>query len=310
MDLTTSGSASVLKPAAALTDSGDAAAAAPEGSPPALPESPLVTIEPGRSAGVGALRDLWHFRELLYFLVWRDIKVRYKQTALGVAWVVMQPLLTTVVFSVFLGVVAGIRADGDVPYPVFVFAGMLPWTFFSSAIATSGNSLVGSSHLITKVYFPRVIIPMAAVGGRLVDFLVSFVVMGLMLAFYRVAPSWNLLMLPPLVLLLALLALSVGMWASASNVRYRDVGAILPVLVQLWMFASPVVYPLSMVPPKWRTLYSLNPLVGVIAGFRSALLGQAFDWGALAFSAGVTAALVVFAALTFRRMEKHFADLV
>jgi lipopolysaccharide transport system permease protein len=298
MDLTTSGSASVLKPAAA-----------PESAPPALPESPLVIIEPGRATGLAALGDLWFYRELLYFLVWRDLKVRYKQTALGVAWVVMQPLLTTVVFSVFLGLLARLPSD-DAPYPVFVFAAMLPWTFFSGAVATSGNSLVGSSHLITKVYFPRVIIPMAAVGGRLVDFLVSFVVLALLMAFYRVAPTWNLLMLPPLVLLVALLALAVGMWASAANVRYRDVSAILPVLVQLWMFASPVVYPLSIVPGRWRALYSLNPLVGVIAGFRSAVLGQAFDWGALAFSAAVTAALLAVAALTFRRMEKHFADLV
>ncbi|HEX8501569.1 MAG TPA: ABC transporter permease [Pyrinomonadaceae bacterium] len=308
--MTTSGSASVLKPAAALTDSEGAAAGAGEGAPPALPEHPLVVIERGRSTGLGALGDLWHYRELLYFLVWRDLKVRYKQTALGVAWVVMQPLLTTLVFSVFLGLLARVPTDGGAPYPVFVFAGMLPWTFFSGAVATSGNSLVGNSHLITKVYFPRVIIPMAAVGGRLVDFLVSFVVLALLLAFYRIAPTWNLLMLPPLVLLVTLLGLAVGMWASASNVRYRDVAAILPVLVQLWMFASPVVYPLKLVPEGWRALYSLNPLVGVIAGFRSAVLGHPFEWGALAFSAAVTVALLAFAALTFRRMEKHFADLV
>jgi lipopolysaccharide transport system permease protein len=221
----------------------------------------------------------------------------------------MQPLLTTAVFSIFLGLLVRVPSDGA-PYPVFVFAAMLPWTFFAGAVANSGNSLVGSAHLITKVYFPRVIIPMAAVGGRLVDFLVSFVVLALLLAFYRIAPTWNLLMLPPLVLLLTLLALAVGMWASASNVRYRDVAAILPVLVQLWMFASPVVYPMAVVPTEWRTLYSLNPLVGVITGFRSAALGHAFDWGALAFSAAVTLAFLVFAALTFRRMEKHFADLV
>ncbi|MCA1614785.1 MAG: ABC transporter permease [Acidobacteria bacterium] len=306
--MTTRGSTSILEPAAALTDSSGAAPAG-ESAPPTLPESPLVVIEPGRSAGLGALRDLWHYRELLYFLVWRDLKVRYKQTALGVAWVVMQPLLTTLVFSVFLGLLVRVPSDG-VPYPLFVFAAMLPWTFFSGAVATSGNSLVGSSHLITKVYFPRVIIPMAAVGGRLMDFLVSFAVLALMMAFYGVAPTWNLLMLPPLVLLVTLLALGVGMWASASNVRYRDVAAILPVLVQLWMFASPVVYPLSVVPEGWRALYSLNPLVGVLAGFRSAVLGHAFDWGALAFSAAVTAAILAFAAFTFRRTEKHFADLV
>jgi lipopolysaccharide transport system permease protein len=308
MDLTTSGSASVLKASAAMTDPNGTAPAA-ESATPGPPEHPLVVIEQGRDAGLGALRDLWHYRELLYFLVWRDLKVRYKQTALGVAWVVIQPLLTTLVFSVFLGLLARVPSDGA-PYPLFVFAAMLPWTFFSGALAMSGNSLVGSSHLITKVYFPRAIIPMSAVGGRLVDFLVSFAVLVLMLAYYRVEPTWSLLMLPPLVLLLALLALAVGMWASAANVRYRDVAAILPVMVQLWMFASPVVYPLSMVPEGWRTLYSLNPMVGVIAGFRSAVLGQAFDWGALAFSAGVTAALLVCAALAFRRMEKHFADLI
>ncbi len=277
--------------------------------PPSLPEEPLVIIEPSRGFGGAWLRETWAYRELLFFLAWRDVKVRYKQTALGAAWAVIQPLFMMLVFSLFFGRLAGLGSDG-LPYPVFTLCALLPWQLFAQALSESSNSLVSGQHLITKVYFPRVIIPMAAVGGRLVDFLVSFVVLALLLAFYGIAPTWNLLMLPPLVLLVTLLGLGVGMWASASNVRYRDVAAILPVLVQLWMFASPVVYPLKLVPEGWRALYSLNPLVGVIAGFRSAVLGHPFEWGALAFSAGVAAALLVFAALTFRRMEKHFADLV
>ena len=273
MSTTSSKSVGALKRAGAA-DSTRAAPAAHRPDPHDLPDEPLVQIEPGKPWSVRELRDLWLYRELLYFLVWRDIKVRYKQTALGVAWVVMQPVLTALIFSVFLGALARVPTDADdLPYPLFVFAGLLPWTFFSGAVANSGNSLVGSAHLITKVYFPRVLIPVAAVGARLVDFLISFAVLGGLLAFYRVWPGWNLLMLPAMVALVALLALGVGLWTSAANVRYRDVGVALPVLVQLWMFASPVVYPVRLVPEAWRGWYSLNPLVGVISGFRSALLG-------------------------------------
>jgi lipopolysaccharide transport system permease protein len=273
------------------------------------PAQPLVTIEPRKSLSWTDLRDVWVYRELLYFLVWRDLKVRYKQTTVGVAWVVLQPILTTLVFSVFLGMLARVPSDG-VPYSIFVFAGLLPWTFLSGALNSSGNSLVGSAHLITKVYFPRILIPIAAVGARLVDFLISFVVLAGMLAFYRIAPSVNLLMLLPLILLVTALTLAVGLLASASNVRYRDVGVLLPVLVQLWMFASPVVYPLTLVPPRFRTLFSLNPLVGIITGFRSAVLGLPFEWASIAVSAAITIVLLVIAVIMFRRTERYFADII
>ena len=270
---------------------------------------PLVTIEPRKSLSWADLRDVWVYRELLYFLVWRDLKVRYKQTTVGVAWVVLQPILTTLIFSVFLGFLARVPSDG-LPYAIFVFAGLLPWTFLSGALTSSGNSLVGSAHLITKVYFPRILIPIAAVGARLVDFLISFVVLAAMMAVYRVAPTANLLMLLPLILLVTLLTLAIGLLASATNVRYRDVGVLLPVMVQLWMFASPVVYPLSLVPQRWRTLFSLNPLVGIITGFRSSVLGLEFEWAAIAVSTAITIVLLVLAVIVFRRTERYFADII
>lgn len=276
---------------------------------PSIPAQPLVTIEPRRSLSWTDLRDVWVYRELLYFLVWRDLKVRYKQTTVGVAWVVLQPILTTLVFSVFLGMLARVPSDG-VPYAIFVFAGLLPWTFLSGALTSSGNSLVGSAHLITKVYFPRILIPIAAVGARLVDFLISFVVLAGMLAFYQIAPTVNLFMLLPLIVLVTLLTLAVGLLASASNVRYRDVGVLLPVLVQLWMFASPVVYPLTLVPHRYRTLFALNPLVGIITGFRSAVLGLPFEWTPIGISTAITIVLLVIAVIMFRRTERYFADII
>lgn len=276
---------------------------------PLLPDEPLVVIEPSRSwAGVD-LGDLWRHRELLYFMVWRDLKVRYKQTVLGLLWVVMQPLLTTVVFTVFLGLLARVPSDG-VPYPVFAFAGLVPWTFFANSVANGSNSLVGNAHLLTKVYFPRFIIPMAAVGGRVVDFGVSCALLGATMLFYGVRPGARALMLLPLVLLLGLFSLGASLWASALNVKYRDVGIALPVLIQLWMFVSPVVYPAALVPEGWRRLYTLNPVAGIIEGFRAALFGRDFDWPALASAAAVTLALLVCAAFAFKRMEKTFADLV
>ena len=279
------------------------------GLPAQEPAQPLVTIEPRRSFSWTDLRDVWVYRELLYFLVWRDLKVRYKQTTVGVAWVVLQPILTTLIFSVFLGMLARVPSDG-MPYAIFVFAGLLPWTFLSGALNSSGNSLVGSAHLITKVYFPRILIPIAAVGARLVDFLISFVVLAGMMAFYRITPTLNLLMLLPLIALVTLLTLAVGLLASASNVRYRDVGVLLPVLVQLWMFASPVVYPLTLVPPRYRILFSLNPLVGIITGFRSAVLGLNFEWVPIAVSTAITIVLLVLAVILFRRTERYFADII
>ena len=305
MGMTTGNSASTLDAV-----SGEAAVSAARVAPAqVLPDEPLVTIQPSKSWGLLSLRDLWVYRELLYFLTWRDLKVRYKQTVLGVTWVVLQPLLTTFIFTLFLGMLVRVPSDGT-PYALFVFTGMLPWTFFTGAITTSSNGLVGNAHLITKVYFPRSLIPISAVAGRLVDFAIGSAVLAVLMAYYGVGVTWHLAALPLLVILLTLLALGLGMAASALNVRYRDVGVLVPLLLQLWMYASPVVYPVSLVPGRWRRLYALNPLVGVIEGFRSALLGREFDWSALGVSAACTLVLLVCAALWFRRMEAEFADIV
>ncbi|HEX8475878.1 MAG TPA: ABC transporter permease [Pyrinomonadaceae bacterium] len=273
------------------------------------PDEPLVTIQANKTWGALNLREIWVYRELLYFLMWRDLKVRYKQTVLGVLWVIMQPLLMTLIFTIFLGMLARVPSQ-DVPYPLFVYAGLLPWTFFSSAVLNSGNSLVGSAHLITKVYFPRVIIPAASTGARLVDFAIAFVILLGLMIYYGVAPSRGLLMLPVLVALVTLLALGLGMWISALNVRYRDIGIALPVLIQLWMFVSPVLYPSTLVPQQWQHLYALNPLVGIVDGFRSSLFARPFNWTAIAISAVFTVVLLVYAAFAFQRMEKSFADVV
>jgi len=274
-----------------------------------LPEEPLVVIEPSGSWVNFGLRDLWAYRELLYFLIWRDVKVRYKQAALGILWVVLQPLLTTLILTIFLGKLARVPSDG-LPYPVFVYAGLLPWTFFAAALTSAGNSLVASSHLITKIYFPRMIIPCAAVGARLVDFGIGFLNLIALMVYYGVGISRSILVLPLVVLLITLLALSVGMWAAAFNVKYRDVGVMLPVLIQLWMFASPVMYPSSIVPAKYGWIYKLNPLTGILDGVRSSLFGQRIDWTALAISTAFTIGSLVYSAYAFRRMEKNFADVV
>jgi lipopolysaccharide transport system permease protein len=282
--------------------------------PPAheLPEHPLVTIQPRRPWSAAELRDLWVYRELLYFLIWRDLKVRYKQTLLGVAWVVLQPLLMTLIFTIFLGVLVRVPSGG-LPYVLFVYAGLLPWTFFSSALSGAGGSLVGNAHLITKVYFPRAIIPAAAVIGRLVDFAIAFVILGALLLYYRVPLTRNALWLLPLVLLTTLLAAGFGMLFSALNVKYRDVGILLPVLVQLWMYVSPVLYPSWLATDrlgKWAWVYSLNPLAGVLEGFRAALFGGTFDHFALGVSVAFALLLLAYAAYVFRRVERSVADVV
>lgn len=274
-----------------------------------LPDRPLVSIRPSKKWVALNLRDLWAYRDLLYFLTWRDVKVRYKQTALGAAWAIIQPLFTMLIFTLFFGKLAGIPSDG-VPYPLFAFAALLPWTFFSNAVTNSGNSLVGSANLITKVYFPRLIIPAAAVGAGLVDFVVAFALLAALMIWYSVVPSTSVLLLPALLLLLTMLTLGVGMWLSALNVKYRDIRYALPFCIQLWMFATPIIYPLSMVPPKWRWLMIINPLTGIIEGFRAALFGRSLDGRALAISILVTALVLVYAAYSFRRMEKSFADVV
>lgn len=312
MNLTTRERAPSLTPATTAADSSldvDASAESHASPPVAHPTQYLVTIEATRSWVPLNLGDLWAYRELLYFMTWRDLKVRYKQTALGIGWVVMQPLLTTLIFSIFLGKLARLNSD-DIPYPIFVFAGLLPWTFFSGAVTNSGNSLVSSAHLITKVYFPRLIIPAAAIGARLVDFAIAFVILILMMLYYRVPLTLSILMLPVLIGLITLFALAVGTWTSALNVKYRDVGVALPVLIQLWMFVSPVLYPASYVPQEYRWIYALNPIVGIVENLRSALFDKPFDWVALALSFVITFALLIYAAYDFRRMERTFADII
>ncbi len=274
-----------------------------------LPDKPWVVLEPGSSWGAVNFRDLWIYRELFYFLIWRDVKVRYKQTVLGVVWVVLQPFLATLIFTVFLGVLARIPSDG-LPYALVVYTGLLSWTFFSTAITGSSNSIVGSAHLVTKVYFPRMIIPGAAIGGRLVDFAISLFMAIPLMIYFRISPTRNLLMLPVLIILITLFTWGLGMWVSAINVKYRDVGVILPVLIQLWMFVSPVAYPVSLVPANWRWLYFLNPLAGIIQGFRAAILGTPFTWVPLAYSGVFALILFFYAAHVFRKMERSFADII
>src|SRR5438477_8683552 len=270
------------------------------------PQPALIKIRPSKGWVALQLRDLWVYRELLYFLTWRDIKVRYKQTVLGAMWAIIQPLFTMLIFTLFFGKLGHIPSDG-VPYPIFAYAGLLPWTFFSNAVTNSGNSLVGSANLITKVYFPRMIIPSAAVGAGLVDFAIAFVILIALMIYYRVSLNWNLLAVPLLLALTTLLALGIGMWTSALNVKYRDIRYALPFLIQLWMFASPVSYPASMMPQKWRWVLWLNPLTGIIEGFRSSLFGvNKFDWAALGLSTIITLAVLVYSAFHFRRMERVF----
>ena len=274
-----------------------------------LPEEPIIVIEPSKSWVPINLHDLWAYRELFYFLTWRDVKVRYKQTALGVAWAVLQPLCTMVIFTIFFGRFGKIPSDG-IPYPIFAFAGLLPWTFFSNSLTNSGNSLVSSQNLITKVYFPRMIIPGAAVGAGLVDLAIAFALLVPMMLYYRIVPTLNMLMLPALVVLICLLATGTGMWMSALNVKYRDIRYALPFFIQLGMFVSPVIYPPSFVPSRFHWLLNLNPLTGIIDGFRSALFGHAFDWLAIGVSTGITLMILIYSAYTFQRMEKSFADIV
>ena len=265
-----------------------------------------------RAEGVGVqfnLRDLWAYRELLYFLTWRDIKVRYKQTLMGVAWVVIQPLLAMLVFSlVFTRFVGG--AQGEIPYPLFAYAGLLLWTFFSVSVTSGTHSLVSNTNLVTKVYFPRAFIPAAAVGAGLVDLSIGAVPLAAMAVYYRVHVTWGLLLLPVFVLVCAMLAASFGMMASALTVRYRDLRHALPFLLQLWMFASPVFYPMSLVPPRWRWAFAANPLTGVLEGFRASLAGTRFDWQLVAVPLAAAPVLVCAAYYVFRRLEDTFADVI
>lgn len=271
---------------------------------------PVFSIRPAdRWMSVG-LRELWEYRELLYFLIWRDVKVRYKQTALGAAWAILQPLMMMAVFSLFFGYLARLPSDG-VPYPIFTLCALLPWQLFAHALTESSNSLVANERLLTKVYFPRLVVPIAAVLGGLVDFAIAFVILLLMMLYYGVVPTWALVTLPGFILLAVITALGVGLWLSALNVQYRDVRHTMGFLIQFWLFATPVAYSSSLVPERWRPLYGLNPMVGVVEGFRWALLGKSEPPGAvLAVSVAVVVLLLIGGLYYFRRMEQEFADVV
>jgi lipopolysaccharide transport system permease protein len=257
------------------------------------------------------LGELWRYRELLFILTWRDIKVRYKQTVLGAAWAVIQPLATMVVFSMFFGQVAGL-SSGEVQYPLFVFAGLLPWFFFSNAITSASQSVVGSQSLVTKVYFPRLLIPVAAVGAPVVDFAIAFIILLAMMFGYGVMPGWNMLLAPLIALGLLVAALGVGILLSALTVAYRDFRYVVPFMVQLWMFATPAIYmdPETAIGPRGRALLPLNPAYGLIANFRAAILGGGIDWYSLAVSGAVGLGLLVVGCLYFRRVERNFADII
>jgi len=273
-------------------------------------ELPTLRIAPSKGWVPLKLKDLWEYRELLYFLVWRDIKVRYKQTALGATWAIIQPFFTMVVFAIFFGYLAKVPSDG-IPYPLFSFAALVPWTFFANGLSQSSNSLVGSGTLITKVYFPRLIIPLASVFSGIIDFLLAFIVLLGMLVYYGLVPTINILWLPLFLLLALTTSLGVGLWLSALNVEYRDVRYIVPFITQFWMLATPIGYPSSLLHQPWRTLYGLNPMVGVVEGFRWALLGTNTAPGPIIAVSSVAALIILITgAFYFRRMEKTFADLV
>ncbi len=270
----------------------------------------VVEIRPQRGWAAVNLREFWSYRELLFFFVWRDLKVRYKQTLFGALWAVIQPFLLMVVFTLFLGRISGIAPRG-VPYPVFAFAGLVPWTLFAQSLIGSAGSLVDASNLLQKVYFPRLLLPVAAIGSYLLDFAIAIVVLGVLMAYFGVFPSLAVLWIVPLTGLALAAALAVGIWLSAVNVRYRDVRHAVPFLVQVWLFASPVAYAADLVPAQWRAIYQLNPMAGVIEGFRWALLGQsAPPVESIVFSAVVTTMVLISGLAYFRRVERTFADVI
>jgi lipopolysaccharide transport system permease protein len=270
----------------------------------------VIVVKPSRGWVSLKLNELWHYRELLYFLTWRDIKVRYKQTVLGAAWAIIQPFFTMVVFSLFFGRLAKIPSDG-IPYPIFAYAALVPWTFFASGLNQSANSLVGDANLIKKVYFPRLAIPISSVISGGLDFVLAFIVLLGMMLFYGIYPTIHVIWLPFLLLLTLTTSLGVGLWLSAMNVQFRDVRYTVPFLTQFWLFATPIAYPSSLLSEPWRTLYGINPMVGVVEGFRWALLGTDTAPGPIILVSSLVAlALLVSGCFFFRRMEKTFADVV
>ena len=270
----------------------------------------VVTLKPAKGWLGIDLKELWHYRELIYFLTWRDIKVRYKQAVLGIAWAVLQPVLTTAIMTVVFGMLLKVESDG-LPYPVFALSALLPWHLFQLSLQKSSISLVGNANLLTKVYFPRVIIPFSSVLAALVDFVISLILLFIAMAIYRLPLTWNVLWVIPLTTLTVLAALAVGLWLSALNVQYRDVQQMVPFLIQIWMYATPIVYPITTIPEgTFRYIYSLNPMVGVVQGFRWAFFGGTPPDMTLIISSAAVLVLLVTGLFFFRRMEKTFADVV
>lgn len=268
-----------------------------------------IILKPRKGLSALNFKELFAYRDLLYFLAWRNIKVRYKQTAIGASWAILQPFLNMVVFSIFFGALAKVPSDG-LPYPIFVYAGLLPWTFFSNVIRMAGNSVVEDEKLITKVYFPRLIIPSSVAGVELLDFCVAFVIYVLMMLYYQIPLTAQILAVPFLLLLMVIAALGVGLILSALTVAYRDFRYVLPFMIQLGMYVSPVIYPISIVPEQWRFLLALNPMAGIIDAFRSALLGKPFDLLTVSISAGVAILVFTFGVLYFQKLERTFADVI
>lgn len=274
------------------------------------PSQVVTEIRPDRGWLDLDLGAVWRYRELLGVLVMRDLQVLYKQALLGAGWAILQPVFAVIIFSIIFGYIVKMPSEG-VPYPLFAFAGVLPWTYFAEAVRRSGTGLVTDAELVRKVYFPRLIMPLANVISPLVDFCIAFVVLLIVMAFFGIAPSWKMLVIPPLMLIAALLALSIGLWLAPINVRFRDIKHTLPFIIQIWMYASPIVYPLSMVPQEWQALYSLNPMVGVIEGFRWAVFDRGEpNFTALAMSGAIIVLLLAGGLVFFRRMERTFADVI
>jgi lipopolysaccharide transport system permease protein len=270
----------------------------------------IILIKPSKGWGSLNLRELWIYRELIYFLTWRDLKVRYKQTALGAGWAILQPVLSMVVFSIFFGGLLNVDS-GDVPYPIFSYAAILPWGVFAKALNDTGRSLVSNRAMLTKIYFPRMVIPLASVFSSLADFLIAFVVMLGLMFYYQIAPTSNIWTLPFFLLLAVITALGVGLWLSAMNVLYRDIGYMIPYITQLWFYLTPIVYSASEVPERWQFIYALNPMVGVVEGFRWALLGSSDPPSSMiAVSAAIAIVIFISGMYYFRRMERTFADMV
>ena len=270
----------------------------------------VIVIKPSKGWAAINFKDLWHYRELLYFLTWRDIKVRYKQTLIGAGWAILQPFFTMIVFTIFFGKMAKISSEG-IPYPIFSYSGLLLWTYFSTAVTNSGNSLVGSSNLITKVYFPRLIVPLSSSLAGIIDYFIALSILIVMIFYYHITVTPYLLLLPVLLFIAFIAATGLGLWLSAMNVKYRDIRYAIPFLIQVWMFVSPVIYPVSLVHGNYQWLLALNPMGGVIHAYRASLLGhQPIDWSLLGLSTLIILALFLGGLYYFRRMEKVFADVV